>query len=98
MSQREHQLVKAGREYLEVRCCCDARLLGWLPAFGLPKTAFYLLRPADWDWNKGPYKDHVLFDVARMRDVAGEEWFAYKNPDLPIETLRRIPTFIEHKA
>lgn len=95
---------------VEVRCCCNAaKLLGTLPLPDNARTwAFPVMRESNANFvraaARGPLVDKVILELAPWRDelidpvtqrftVIGGE--ALKADGIPIETLRRIPGFIE---
>lgn len=99
---------------LQVRCCCDARLLGYLPTPGSRPQGSYAtyvrmpLRAVEVEaWGPGVNPGFEVVELAVgtaviHREIDGsavrKSFPAYKAPHLPIETLRRIPGFREPTA
>lgn len=90
----------------EVRCCCDGRLLGWLPKRGIrgEVVRFNLLvyrpsLPATWDAPVEVEVETLELEVARFSGITlphGADWvLAYKSRDHPIERLRRLPGWVD---
>lgn len=79
---------------LEVRCCCNAgKLYGYLPMppDQLREGATYRYRCAP-----GPKFTEVQLHVAKIHvDVHEPPFLAIKSDDIPLETLRKIRTFVE---
>ena len=89
----------------EVRCCCDGRLLGWLPErgdegevvrFELHSYCPSYLAP---DAPVGVEVLGIELEVARFSDLPyppeGDYILAFKSRDYPIEVLRRLPGWVE---
>lgn len=87
---------------IEVRCCCDAHLIGWAPlppgcAATLGQTYVYVL--GDVLPFEPPRRDveretlHFQCDVM-SNPYEGEPWLALKSRDYPLAQLRRIRGFI----
>jgi len=94
---------------LEVRCCCDAHLIGWVTVPRCPRVGqlqvFTLLGRHGFT-SSAPLSvveplETLTFEAAvvapgMIRRLGGaEEYLALKSRDYPIEQLRRIPGFIE---
>lgn len=94
-------------KYVEVRCCCEPmKLLGYLPVpdrtpiapgvsvkFLLPPRAASSLRSASWRLFERPEILTLTITPYGRGDMS--EGLAFKSDDTPIETLRRIPNFLE---
>jgi hypothetical protein len=86
---------------MEVRCCCDTRLLGWMDVppgstemhFNIPiargSVHDAIDAPSD---DKAPFSTRIVLTVERLYD-RGEKKFAVKSKDYPIELLERVPGF-----
>lgn len=73
----------------EVRCCCDARFLGYLPSYG---TIGGKIR-----FRCSP-QEILEFEVEHCGEVIDGEpvmFHAYKSRDYPIEKLRQIPEWVD---
>lgn len=95
-------------------CCVPQKLLGWVdvPEARLRAGQFlpFVLRvPIPTSFGKQPEREEsnaacVRLEMAfyNVRDVDSDDFgatsIALKSGELPIETLRRIPGFIENKA
>lgn len=91
----------------EVRCCCQPqKLLGWLEAPERATTVSYMIRRAlilDDEANAidGPAAiEHIELPITEIYfgsicDLESKRYRAIKAEGTPIETLRRIPGFIE---
>jgi len=87
---------------LEVRCCCNpGKLLGWLdvPDTTSPTFRFFLQPPPV---PRGSLTncfriEEVVLEIAYFYQKGVGERKAFKDNGLSIETLRRIPGFIEAK-
>ena len=74
-------------EMREVRCCCDARLLGYLPTLGYDGDII--------DFHCGA--EVLKFEVANVRwhdGTAMNRSLAYKSQDYLMEKLRKIEGWI----
>ena len=92
---------------LEVRCCCDAHLIGWVELPRVPRAWSFvtlMLRPV---WDGQPFdpdapparEDRLTFElaeiVAPLPNRERSTYLALKSHDYPLEQLRRIPSFRE---
>lgn len=91
---------------LPIHCCCNpGERLGWIDAPPREGTVTYSVlkqaQPAGFDKTRTtePTIEKVALEVARLYEADGTgEWkLAVKSMHLPIETLRRLPTFEEEK-
>lgn len=89
---------------VEVRCCCDAHLIGWLPLIGFwperGRTYDYpilkTLSVADLLAHRDAEVDITLsFDCDLVGTKPLDSHLALKSRDYPIEQLRRIPGFVD---
>lgn len=87
---------------MEVRCCCQPqKLLGYLPVIEGQTRMRYVLRPTEPDDGQRFQQIELrlgAFNDARMNeagDVVRDTHLALKAEDIPIEVLRRIPSFVE---
>ena len=77
----------------EVRCCCDARLLGYLPKQG--EGCKQDTRTVKFFAGTG---EILPFEVGNLYEATGDEikmFTAYKSQDYPIEKLRSIAGWID---
>jgi hypothetical protein len=96
---------------LEVRCCCrPENLLGWLPVperdvWNGARVAFRIPARVESRREQGiitvsAYRaEHIWLTVAHYQCSAGGPFrghLAFKSDDTPLETLRRLPGFVEH--
>lgn len=78
---------------VEVRCCCVPKnLLGWLPIYSQPDysdryTYAYL------DYGKEIKTLELQIEGIQLAEYA----MAFKSDNTPLETLRKIPCFVENK-
>lgn len=96
--------------HLEVRCCCQPKkLLGYLPVdpqlairgarirFAIPATFPYSRsRLGDGDVKTTPQEVIVLPVESFQSSNPDERHLALKSEETPIETMRRIPGFVEN--
>lgn len=79
------------RKRIEVRCCCDARLIGWLPLHDhyarAMRTYVYPLRRLAGE--REP--ERLAFSCAVLNTGA----LALKSADYPLRLLRRIDGFVQ---
>jgi hypothetical protein len=100
---------------VEVRCCCDCRLLGHVDIAGWPRGTIWpgakvrFLAPAGPRYvGESPHaricdppvylelsEEVVELEVGIVHDDYGDRFPALKSNHYPLETLRRIPTFVE---
>lgn len=74
---------------MEVRCCCDPfKLLGWLE---IPPGHREYIFPVAQDRTV----EAVILEVARI-ELGGRQYWALKNRDYPMETLRKMHGFQEN--
>ena len=96
---------------LEVRCCCQPqKLLGTLPVTDNHGASFQFTvmkpRTYDFDFSRLPIttpvnRQFVTMPIESFVDMSGPHpkyGLAVKAEGVPIETLRLIPGFIEHKG
>jgi hypothetical protein len=75
---------------IEVRCCCQPRkLLGYLD-IPTPRAG-HIVFPLPGERGF----DSLSLPVATFQDENGNRYKAIKSEETPIETLRRLPCFIE---
>lgn len=88
----------------EVRCCCDARLLGYLPKMGLPGgvARFSVLSRVISAPSEAPPSSQIevlSFEIETVFDSHEDGVMylvvAYKSQDYPIEKLRRLPGWVD---
>jgi hypothetical protein len=88
---------------IEVRCCCDAHLIGWLPMCHAPQEGrryvFVLSNQPRWSYRKGEFPtlrhiESLTFECARI-EGPGVNHLALKSRDYQLEQLRRIDGFRE---
>lgn len=96
---------------VEVRCCCQPkRLLGWLPVDELKiwegSKVRFLVAPARTfrELGAAPISELAVSTLelpiltACLPDADGGRRLALKSEETPIETLRRIPGFVEARG
>ena len=86
---------------IEVRCCCDAHLVGWLPAHGEPELGRIYVYVVGEVFKPGLPDDSMIETLPFQCDVmtdpyTRDTWLALKSRDYPLEQLRRIPDFREN--
>lgn len=77
----------------EVRCCCQPqKLLGWveLANFQSRSYTFSLRVPGERSF------DYLSLQLCPFINENGRQYLAFKADGVPLETLRRIPSFIEN--
>lgn len=80
----------------EVRCCCDAHLIGWLPAPAraeLGRSYVFIVNTPPVFGEAVISAERLWFDYDLVRDDEGVVRSALKSRDYPIEKLRRIRGF-----
>lgn len=81
---------------IEVRCCCDCHLIGWLPAPASLMLGAYYCFELEPEPGKADEREVLTFQCAQLKNPFVENnWLALKSRDYPIEQLRRIPGFVE---
>lgn len=97
---------------MEVRCCCDSKLLGWVdvPDINADGWVFHLA-PEVRAWHNTP-GSMVAVDAPTLRLPISEitvvdnsvepamwkQYMALKSNHVPMDVLRRIPGFVEAKG
>lgn len=82
----------------EVRCCCDARLLGYLPKIGVEERTVKFPMMASVSSIKGLQMEYLEFEIAYISEIIDGKIYssyAYKSRDYPIEKLRQIPGWVD---
>lgn len=86
---------------IEVRCCCvPKKLLGWLPVAEAIRQEgrdirFQVLN----NTNKSTYEVvNLTLAAILVIPALGARRLALKSNDIPVETLRRIPQWVENTA
>lgn len=85
---------------LEVRCCCDAHLVGWVTLPGRPypgKVVVFALERHQ-PLSMLEQFETLSFECAVLERPSGGSYIALKSRDYPIEKLRRIHGFVEATA
>lgn len=96
------KLLPFGR-VLPVHCCCDPGLrLGWVPTPASMKgpgdVRFVAGYPAkDLLTNEVHYPERIFTEVAWLEFDGEERMLGVKSNDVPIETWRKVPGFIEDR-
>ena len=93
---------------MEVRCCCDGRLLGYLPERGREGDTVYFpverFLPAPRMGSDGVMTTEMemlaleIMPITVPSDIPGEYpdcHLSYKSRDYPLEKLRRIPQWVD---
>lgn len=90
---------------VEVRCCCDAHLVGWLPLPGVPEIGrVYVYEMVLGQIGRAEVEAMIAGRLDCRADLefecawvgeGGARFPALKSRDYPIERLRRIPGFFE---
>lgn len=86
---------------LEVRCCCDAHLIGWLKVPGRPyvgKVLVFLLEPRAGTRASDESFETLSFQADIVERPSGGTYVALKSRDYPLAELRRINEFVEATA
>ncbi len=83
---------------MEVRCCCDGHLMGYLPIRGVEGdiirfwlSSCTIMRSGD----GASVLDTLELEVASISVEPYTHHLAYKSRDYPLEKLRRIPGWVE---
>lgn len=82
---------------LEVRCCCDARLVGWVKVPARPYVGKVLVFALEREQPLSITEqfETLAFECAVVERFSGGSYIALKSRDYPIEKLRRIHGFTE---
>lgn len=83
----------------EVRCCCDGRLMGYLPSHGVegdvisfPLSRYPVMGSGDGD---EVAMDKMELEVAMIGVAPRTSHLAYKSRDYPLERLQRISQWVD---
>lgn len=82
----------------EVRCCCQPqKLLGWMDVReDATEIVFPILRNMPLiHFNDSVSYDRVVLRIAKIVHSDEKSYLAIRAEDIPLETLRRLPGFIE---
>lgn len=79
--------------YIEVRCCCDGHLIGWLPDTG--PIVKHLRREPIGVCESVQIPRPIETIILERKQFGGpfDTWPAYQSKDYPLEVLREIPGF-----